>query len=320
MSKETADEIRRRYAPKSVSQNVVSTEAPVPEEERIATLLGAFQTRSYRADRKIYVGLTMSDLPAVCTDPQQLNTKAKESIDAFEKSGIDYPVSTFDTLEPVLFKVVVPNPIDYQDSSPRQRAKDVLRIGVTDHQGKTTEMLISEVDLLDGIVAGRSAWQAVNHDRLSFSGRGSIRYHTAIIKEDDKAYAMLFKPSIPETSNEDVFTGFVVTAVKQLLDLDSEQAEDDRHGYLEVAHEYKSKAKGSGGLLDKLINLDENDRRQLADAADRVLHSLTSEDDTGIGHSRTAFDFVGRLNFDDLMDMVADMQKQAHSFFRNSSY
>jgi hypothetical protein len=285
-------------------------------EEPIATLLGVFRGKTPRGEERIFVGLTIGDLPIATTKAEALNAYTRSSVDAFLKSGLELAVAPFDVFVPMLFRVVVPSPIDYEDTSPRQRARDVLRIGAIDGAGKSTELYITELDLVDGIVAGRTPWQTIKRDRLGSAQDSVSPLYTVFVRTNTAKYALLFKPTLPDTSNKDVFASFVTTLIKQLIEMDSRHPPQDQHGYLAVAQDYKKKTTSGGSWLD-LLTTDAQGKEDFKKTLGSLRHALSTDSgDRAFMNSKAEADFVDRIKFEDLLDMVAEMQARVHRFFR----
>lgn len=198
--------------------------------------------------RSVVVGWTGDGLPAATTRMDGLSQEARRGIDSYRAAGLPPRRVPYTTVVPVTYALTGPA-VDFTDTADR-RAEDQVRYTVVDAHGERREIGLGERGALGAISEAAVPWQAVRRETMAQTASSAVALYTVFAPmagaAPDTGLAILFEPTLRDSTNEPAFRSFVRNTVSRLLVLDESQPPRARKGYLEVAGRVAGTTPGGG--------------------------------------------------------------------------
>jgi hypothetical protein len=191
--------------------------------------------QSRRRNEVLFLGWDTSGKPVATTNRTALSDQARESFEFSDTAQRRMDQITGHGVEPVIF-IGRGRAIDRPDRHGK-KMDDVLSYYVTNEAGENVEIKVSERDVLMAILENRIEWEDVNPDSMIEMDADVLRpkrMFTVILpdfKDENKHYALMFKPVIDNESNEIAFKEFVAQTISTLVKIDKKQVDSDKKGY-----------------------------------------------------------------------------------------
>lgn len=212
--------------------------------------------------------------------------------------------------------------------------EDVLAINAKGEDGRAVTLNVGEFTVLKAIdwsLQEDNIWNSITGIDLMSDGSGvnsTIQMYTLLFQDSrvlgGSLCALLFKPLIRGSSNQDTFVRFMRNVIKQLLVIDESQPPKTRKGYILVA----SKASRSGpktGLTDLIFDTGDAETAKALNNAKangmkllRTLGIAEVEDEIieAVRNPLPNYN-VDKLDIDGLIDLISAMKELAP--YRNRS-
>ncbi len=248
--------------------------------------------------RTLFIGWNEDGLPVASNRLEQLAPRPREALAAYRSAGLGVRKVPFTELVPVNYVMTGPA-IDFADTGGRI-AEDHVRYVFADGAGERREIPLSELGVLRGITLARHPWQAMvsRPSELAVSAVPLFTIFTTIPgAAATTGLAVLFEPTLRDSSNEPAFRSFVRNTIGRLLVLDESQPEEQRRGYLEVAGRVAG-VPPRGGLYDTLLSMR---RIGFVEFDDDWLHGLRRRRQRMKGGFIRALKAMGMVEIDDLV-------------------
>lgn len=216
--------------------------------------------KTSRRGGSLFLGWTKGDLPIAVSDERDISDAGKKSLELSRISGQEAYYIKLRNITPVEFSVSK-DPFDLKDDPDDGKKQDILTLSVRDENGKSIDIYTKELDLLDAIVDSRVRWQDISSDTIYAEDVIPAKeMYSVFIPDSDpmsnKTYAMLFRPTMKNESNEPAFRRFLNETIARLVMLDRKQNIEDKKGY-EKAYRNRRSGTGSaeGGFAYKLFRV-----------------------------------------------------------------
>ncbi len=206
------------------------------------------------ARNPVFIGWTTDGSVAVSDN---LSEEATSDFQSARQSGASFPSVPSGNI--VCFEYSsLGKATDYPGSK-----EDVIQINAKDANGNRVILNLGEGTALKAIAWSLNednVWNSLTDAQLIDDGSGvttTLSMYTLLFQDNrvqgNAVCALLFKPLIKGTSNEDTFLRFVKGVIKQLLVIDESQPPKERKGYIMVAAR-ASKGGFKTGLADAIFD------------------------------------------------------------------